>query len=372
MGHLVGCPVSRAAIGGNGFSPAVNFALLDGCENVARPDDKWTIEGHSTAPVGSIPGMNGLCYDDALFAGHTIAVVETGEFTASWKIRFRSLPVASQVFALFFNAGANQPFALNLLPTGAIEATKSSGNDTSVASLIAIDTTYIFEFYGKVHPTDGAYRLKIDGVVPAKSGGGTMEASGTDTSTGTPDTIIRWRVGNGTTDTYVDDHAFDSAGGEIGTGQVETRYPDGAGDLAELTRAGTDSGANWSQCDEAVGNGNTDYVVTTVNGATFKNQLRIGGVNYDGAITHTAISGFDCYMEVWNLNPATGLPWTDSDIDGLQAGIFCIDANQRDVYTFQNRSVSGTPRAVQVTTYVSLSASRIRMTQVVLEVWVET
>lgn len=349
--------------------PNLDLVFIDGSEHVLRPDEKWKDTGNATAPVSGITGMNGKCYDDQTL-GREIDVAPLGEFTCRFKLIFRNLPaVGDELITRFIMSGGSH-FTLALLSTGAITLTSAFGVHTT-ASTFSINTKYEIEFYGLIS-NSGAYRLMIDDAVPSKSGGGTMEGSGIDTQDGATGTFTDWDLGDPTINTYTDDHALASGNSPIGPGQVETLYPDGAGDLAQLTRGGTDSGANWSQCDEATQNGNTDYVVTTVNGATFKNQLRIGGVDYDGATTHTAISGYKCYMEIWNTNPATGLAWTDADIDGLQAGIFGIDANQRDVYTFQNRSVSGTPRAVQVTTTVNLVTSVLRMTQVVVEVWVTT
>lgn len=355
---------------GGGAPASLSLVFIDGSEHVLRPDDKWKDTGNSTAPVSGITGMNGKCYDDQTFQKHSVIPSSPlSEFTCRFKLIFRDLPAIHEVITRFVTSGAVH-MSIRLLSTGALSVEAPFGSHTTT-DIYAINTKYEIELYGLISNT-GAYRLKVDEVVPNKSGGGTMDQSGIDTQNGATGTFTDWDLGDQAVNTYTDDQALDGAGNDIGPGQVETLYPNGAGDLAQLTRGGTDSGANWSQCDEATQNGNTDYVVTTVNGSTFKNQLRIGGVDYDGATTHTATSSYKCYTEIWNTNPATGLAWTDSDIDGLQAGILGIDASQRDVYTFENRSVVGTPRAVQVTTTVNLTSSRLRMTQVVVEVWVST
>lgn len=370
---MAGIHQALLAIGDGGAAPlpSLNLVFIDGSEHVLRPDEKWKDTGNSTAPVSGITGMTGKCYDDQTFQKNSNAPTSITEFTVRFSLIFRALPASGDQFITLFAAPGEVHLNLKLVSTGALRVAFGTSGSHTTTDIYAINTKYEIEFYGLISNT-GAYRLKVDEVVPNKSGGGTMDQSGIDTQFGSTGHFTDWDLGNPAIDTYTDNHALDSIGNPIGPGVVETLYPDGAGDLAQLTRAGTDSGANWSQCDEATQNGNTDYVVTTVNGSTFKNQLRIGGVNYDGSTTHTGVSGYKSYMEIWNTNPATGLAWTDSDINGLQAGIFGIDANQRDVYTFQNRSISGTPRAVQVTTTVSLTSSRLRMSQVVVEVWVST
>lgn len=345
----------------------LNLVFIDGSEHVLRPDEKWKDTGNSTAPVSGITGMDGKCYDDQTFS-KGIVVAPLSEFTVRFDLVIRDLPASGdELITRFITAGGSH-LVIQLLSTGAITVGGPFGTHTT-ASIYAINTKYEIEFYGLIS-NSGAYRLMVDDVVPSKSGGGTMDQSGIDTQDGATGTFSDWDCGDPTINTYTDNHALNLGNADIGPGQVETLYPNGAGDLAQLTRGGADSGANWSQCDEATQNGNTDYVVTGVNGSTFKNQLRIGGVNYDGATTHTGIANYKSYTEIWNLDPDMVAAWEDAGVDGLQAGIFGIDANERDVYTFQNRSVIGTPRAVQVTTTVNLTTSRLRMSQVVVEVWV--
>lgn len=373
MGAIHQALLAIGGASGGGGLPALSLVFIDGSEHWATAVDKFKTStfGSHSAPAAGVAGAHGKVTDDSVWDSHGLIITATSTISARGRFRIRVL--GNEELILLKN-GSTVHIALELLSSGAIRVTGGGGAFThTTSSTYSIDTWYEIELIATIHDSTGSYKLLIDGAVPAKSGGGTMEGTGLDTRNGATSTIDRLLFGGGTTiDTYVDDHAIDASGNEIGLGQVETLYPNGAGDLAEMTRGGADSGANWSQCDEATQNGNTDYVVTTVNGSTFKNQLRIGGVNYDGTVTHTAISGYKCYTDIWNTNPATGLAWTDSDINSLQAGILGIDANQRDVYTFQDRSVTGTPRAVQVTTSVNLVSSVLRVTQVVVEVWVTT
>lgn len=360
--------------GGGGGLPSLDLVFIDGSEHWATAVDKFknSAFGSHSAPASGVDGAHGKVADDATWDWHGVTFTGVSTITTRGRFRFRVIGTAEDFLSLM--NGATTHLQVALRTDGTIQVQPGGGGFTHITtSVYAIDTWYDIELTATIHDSTGSYTLTIDGTVPAKSGGGTMTGSGLDTKNGSTSTVDKVAFGGGNSiDTYVDDHAIDASGNEIDAGEVETLYPDGAGDLAEMTRGGSDSGANWSQCDEATGNGTTDYVqstgsnqsdtytfqsrsisgtpravqVTTYVAAasgspTFKNRLRISGVNYDGAITHTAVSGFDCYTELWNIDPSSAAAWVDAIINGFQAGILAIDSD-------------------------------VRMTQVVVEVWVTT
>jgi hypothetical protein len=68
-------------------------------------------------------------------------------------------------------------------------------------------------------------------------------------------------------DWFFDDVALNDGSGSFqtgwaGDGSIVTLFPSGAGDNNAWTRAGTDSGANWSQVDDNPPNSTTDYVTS--------------------------------------------------------------------------------------------------------------
>lgn len=360
--------INPFAFGGVAPLPTLSLIFIDGAEHYARNDDKWTNATNSPAPASGITDAHGKVNDDSVFATKRTRTLVTAVSSLTYKGRFRFRTLSDEAFIAFLN-NTTSHIQVELRSSGALRvASASFSHDTS--STYLIDTWYEIEIAATINNATGSYKLTVDGVVPNKSGGGTMDQSGLDTQNGATTTVDRVNSGGGIAiDSYSDDHAIDAAGNAIGLGQVETLYPDGAGDLAQMTPS---AGSNFQCVDEATQNGDTDFVSNaasskrdcytfqnrSVTGTpraiqvtitakltsgtpTFKNFLRIGGVDYDGATTHTATSGYKCYAEVWNTNPATGLAWTDSDIDGLQAGFFAIDAN-------------------------------LRITQVVVEVWVMT
>lgn len=150
-----------------------------------------------------------------------------------------------------------------------------------------IDTWFEMEFGARISQ-NGEYIFKSK----VSSGPGPLSIILADAGVDTQNvTAYANRVGLGSEalDTYTDDAAIDITGVCYGGGEVETLYPNGVGSVTSFTRFGVDSFANWSQVDEAIGD-LTDSVFNEASGA-------------------------------------------------------------RDSYTFQDRSISGTPRAVQLTAF---------------------
>jgi hypothetical protein len=60
--------------------------------------------------------------------------------------------------------------------------------------------------------------------------------------------------------------------------------------------------------------------VESPNPAKVVNRLRLGSTNYDAAAQAPAGASIQALTSDWALNPATGLPWTWSDLASLQIG----------------------------------------------------
>jgi len=162
-------------------------------------------------------------------------------------------------------------------------------------------------------------------------------------------------VGAGAYHAFDDIRLQDTAGsvnnGWPGDEKIVALVPNAAGDSAQFSRGGADSGANYSQCDELPPNGTTDYVydstvghldlynttttaiaaVSAVSvvaqafnsdggGGTVYFPTKTGAGQSDGSAQ--AISGSPSYYtRLLELDPADSAAWTQAKIDALQIGI---------------------------------------------------
>jgi hypothetical protein len=153
-----------------------------------------------------------------------------------------------------------------------------------------------------------------------------------------------------------DDIAANSTSGSInngrpGDGRVLMLTPDGAGSSTQLTRGGTDTGANFSQVNElppsmtqyvssaTVGQrdlytlSNLGVAVQSVNcvegvlfavnsdasGGSIAPTIRSGGTTNEG--TATGLSTSAAYVrQLWETDPATGAAWTAAAVDAAELG----------------------------------------------------
>lgn len=346
--------------GGGGATPSAGGIVFLGSADIETTNGtsaKWP--GSGSPPTVTTPsGVHDRCWD----CGSSEPILDiTGISTLSVGKRFQVRTDATDTLIRFINAGASH-LEVNYVAGGAFQV-RSGITELAISSsgLIAVNTWYYIEIAGVIHDTNGSFTCNL--YSDAGSLIATLSASGVDTRNGATSTATSILLGASTADDYVEDIWVDSTGELYGREQVETLTANGAGDLTQLTRGGTDSGANWSQVNEKpaqVGGGGDDYVDSTgddqfdcytftdrsvsgtpravgvaavcqaISGSPqFKLFLRIAGVSHEGAITHTADATNRFYGEYWNNNPATGIAWTDTEINSLQAGIKWLDTQGR-------------------------------------------
>lgn len=332
----------------------LSVAFMDGAEHYTRQDRKWKFAGtNSTAPASGVAGAHGLVHDDSSWGFKRHSFTATPKSSIRFRIRFRV--DTEHTFLHAQSNSSNTHVQLRRNSDGTITVLRPptlSAGETTVDTY-AIDTWYEMEFRLSIG-NGGSYLLKINGLIPEKDGGGFMALSA-DTQLGSDDFMISWCLGSATLDTYTDDVVIDLAKGNLGTGQVETAWPNGAGDLAGLSPSTI--APNWTLVDEAIEDDLTSYVESTgenqrdcyafpavgISGSKFVVQacgmvthgasgnptfhfrffLRIDGENYDGAVQHNATTTFECFQECWSTNPATGDDWTETEINDTQVGILC-------------------------------------------------
>jgi hypothetical protein len=280
-------------------------------------------------------GGGGRIWSSGFEINSTTSHVEWSGFTGSSSIvtspvrsgtyAYRTNPTASTARAVFqfSSAPANTPdvtfyriyLRIASAPGTLVDVARVS-NDTNAILGIRLNTDRTLELWNEFADAqigsdssaldlDTWYRIefKLDATtigstsVEAKIDGAAAFASGTPnfTSVGKP---IYFVVGNeeisDTHDIYFDDVAINTDTGDVqnsypGEGKIIHLVPNAAGDNADWTRGGADSGANWSQVDENPPNGNTDYVLHSSVNESDDHNITNSGLGTGDAVTLIAV-----------------------------------------------------------------------------------
>jgi hypothetical protein len=207
------------------------------------------------------------------------------------------------------------------------------------------------QFHGATDASAGIAELKINGDL-------VYSGSGLNTGTSSMALMSLYKYPD-TSSYYFDDIVVnDTLGadnnGWTGQPRLIPIYVDGAGDATELTRGGTDSGANWNQVDE-VPAADTDYVygttanyrdLYTVDASTLslpedtvitnvhvvlRSKAESGAAQQTAvlsyslteaasAVTDDLSNSFDIYTHAFPKNVESALAWDEDDIASIQIG----------------------------------------------------
>lgn len=308
----------------------------------------WTSVSGTAPPTSTTPtDVHTRAWDAT--AGGDVAMTLAATLTPGIGIRFRRTSVAANDLIIRLSDGSTgEHLDVSFITGGNFRVSRDVSTQLAISTggHIAVNTWYYLELTAVVADSpNGSFTCNLynDSGTLLES----ISASGVDTRDGAGQ-ITELTLG---TTGYYEDVYFDDDGEVYGRCQVELNAPNGAGDLAQLTRGGTDSGANWSQVDE-IPVGTSDFVISTgadqydcyafpnrsVSGTpiatgvsatcvssagsvNFNFICRIGGVTYEHATTHTATTTAKMFSGYWRNNPATGSPWTDAQINAAQFGI---------------------------------------------------
>lgn len=208
-----------------------------------------------------------------------------------------------------------------------------------------------YEVYVKVHDTTGVITVRVDGTQVATFSG--------DTKPGADANIDRVRLMSGSgsnSDHCFDDVALNDTSGAAdnswpGEGKVIALTPNGAGASTQWTAS---AGSNYACVDEVPPNDDTDYVYqssasgidlydlsacglsnvtilrvwpelhakkTSADAASIIPVIRTNSTNYEDSST-TLTTSYTKYKGSERVtNPNSGVAWTTSDLDALQAGV---------------------------------------------------
>jgi hypothetical protein len=276
--------------------------------------------------------------------------------------RYRPTTDSTQDILLFRDTASNTQLKVQYQTGGTIAVLRNTtGLDNTSAGLISLNTWYWIEMAATIDNTTGSVTVKIyDDSLTLLD---TLSFSG-DTQNTANAFANHVLIAGTNDDNYADDIWISSTNALYGPLRVETIYPTGNGDTHEWTRAGTDSGTDWGQVDEAQDNGTTDYLESATNGKihlftfparsltgaihavqvvptlglsgavggmTLRAVCRIGGVNYVGS-TVTLSNAFKTYPFAWGTNPSTSAAWDDAGLASAQFGIERVAGTESTVF----------------------------------------
>jgi hypothetical protein len=225
---------------------------------------------------------------------------------------------------------------------------------------IPVNTWHLVEWHIRVHPTAGVSEVKQNGVMTSVYRGPTQWLPQAYSPT-----RVYW-IPNGTaTAHYYDDIAINDLSGDsfnswCGDGYVARILPNGNGDYSQLTGSDGNSTDNYLLVDDpAAHNSDTDYVYSITDGLKdlynmasmptlgsnsirfvqplavsrrlnagsyldsekVKLGLKTGSTEVWSADTETTAGYTILRGDKYILNPETGLPWTESEINAIQVGM---------------------------------------------------
>lgn len=306
----------------------------------------WDSVSGTAPPTSTTPaGVHSRAWD-ATAGGDVVIDLLASTLTPGVGVRFRRTSVAaSDLIVRLRDASTGEHLEVDFVVGGNFRVNRNVSTQLAISTgaHIAVDTSYYIELAGLVdnsgnftcnlYDDSGTLLESISGsAVDTRDGAGSVEAT-------------VW----GTTG-YWEDAYFDSSGQVYGPCQVEMSAPNGAGDLSQLTRSGVDSGANWSQVDEIpvgtadsvnstgdqydcyafpnrsvagtpIATGVSAACLTSAGSVAFNFICRIAGVTYEHPTVHTATTTHKFFGGYWRNNPATGVAWTDAEINATQFGI---------------------------------------------------
>lgn len=220
---------------------------------------------------------------------------------------------------------------------------------------ILVNTWYLIEVHFKIADIGGVFDLKVDGVSDCGIAG--------DTKTGAYTTADNIAMITFNSTMYWDDIALNNTAGGVdaswcGDGHIVMVSPNGNGDSSMLAGSDGNSVNNYLLVDEVPPTGDADYVESltpndidlyamgnitlqpgeTISRAWIESRARelaadgdsiaVGlksGVTTDWSSNQPVTTTYVRYVSKYYFNdPDTGIPWTESGINAVQAGIKII------------------------------------------------
>lgn len=302
----------------------------------------------------SNPSSGSRCYSISITGQGIKNIASVSEFYLRTRIRPEAVPNSTVRVIEWRNSST-------VLGGVAITATMLPAIHVGTTNVVTGDVSFVQNQYTLVEAhvlisdSSGSVQVTMDGILAAEYSG--------DTKPGTSSTVdnIRWTGNTLLSSQRIDDIAINDTTGVndnswCGDGHILMMTPDADGDVIQLSRGGTDTGANWNQVDEIPPDSDTTYVYSTGSGLYDLYNLTSGSVHVgaldtisrvyiESRIRETAAEGDIIRLgvkssgsESWSsdipvttsyaryersdmiVNPITGVAWTIADLDNLQVG----------------------------------------------------
>lgn len=252
-------------------------------------------------------------------------------------------------FADSIDAGDWEQVSLGIASDGDVYIRNGDGPVIAESNGLALqaDQYYYIEFKATIHPSAGAYEVRVNGVTVLSGTGDTQHSVNSRAS-------IIYIYRSGYSFKLDDIYVCDGTGGVndtfLGDRKAVAVLPDAAGANSDWT--GSAGGDHYALVDENPPTGDTDYVETlttnaketysfqpiTDTGAIAGLQLCLcirktdatsrtcrpicisGGTQYNG--TNFTLNDTYTYARfVWDVNPDTGVAWTKDEINASEFGV---------------------------------------------------
>ncbi len=340
-------PITPLLSGGvAGVSTTVIF--VDGVAHMTSPDDKWPETTSNPSIATGVTGAHGRVYDLAANnlirnLGQNLASLSSGQ---RWQIRVD----ATQDILLFRDTASTTQVKVRYNAGGSFDVLRNTTVlDSTAAGLVAINTWFYLEMGSTIDNTTGSVTVKIYNDSLTLLDTLTFSGDTQNTANAFANHII---LAGSACDAYVEDIWVASTNVSYGPLRVETLYPTGNGASNPFARGGADSGANWSQVDEAQNNDNTDFITSSTVGdidlftfpsrsltgaihavqitavaqresastTVMRHVARVAGSNFAGS-NKTLTSAWIAHVHAMGVNPNTSAAWNSSELIGFQGGV---------------------------------------------------
>lgn len=311
--------------------------------------EKWTSASSITINSGS--GRRGTA---SAQGGVNALLTKTLDAQATWIVglafKISNLPGTTNELIELLDVGSLQ-CELQLLPDGTLRITRNGTTLGTSTFALSAGVYYYIEFKVFINNTTGTAEVKVDG-----SSKLALTSQDTQNTANATANQVRLRVPDSNSnfdDLYICDGAGSTNNNFLGDCRVDYYAPNGAGNTTQLTRGGTDSGANWSQTDEAAPNDDTDYnehaTVGNKDTYAFGNMshtpssifgvqilasakkddagaksiatvTRSGTTDFDGA-TQALSTSYLYYSDIREVDPNTSAAWTKTNFDASEHGV---------------------------------------------------